>query len=183
MSAGVCREIDLFVVVLSQFATNRQLLQCGDDVDSRQRPCNTQNQQRTACTGWVEESRKNVTMPDPRESVATRNCRHYRTDRTESEMPFSFSLRRLIRQKCFWAMLACLCVAHAAAAADRPNILFIFSDDHAPHAIGAYNGWLKSVNPTPNIDKLAAQGTLFENSFCTNSICGPSGHPHRQAQP
>ena len=34
----------------------------------------------------------------------------------------------------------------------RPNILFVFSDDHAPHAIGAYNGWLKSVNPTPVID-------------------------------
>ena len=60
-----------------------------------------------------------------------------------------------------------------AGAADRPNIVFIFSDDHAPHAIGAYNGWLKSVNPTPNIDKLARQGMLFENSFCTNSICGP----------
>jgi len=59
-------------------------------------------------------------------------------------------------------------------AADRPNILFIFSDDHAPHAIGAYDGWLKSVNPTPNIDKLAAEGMLFRNSFCTNSICGPS---------
>ncbi len=64
--------------------------------------------------------------------------------------------------------------ASAALAADRPNILFIFSDDHAPHAIGAYNGWLKSVNPTPNIDQLAKQGMLFENSFCTNSICGPS---------
>ena len=61
-----------------------------------------------------------------------------------------------------------------AQAAERPNILFIFSDDHAPHAIGAYNGWLKSVNPTPTIDRLAAQGMLFENSFCTNSICGPS---------
>jgi arylsulfatase A-like enzyme len=61
-----------------------------------------------------------------------------------------------------------------ASAADRPNILFVFSDDHAPHAIGAYDGWLKSVNPTPEIDKLAAQGMLFENSFCTNSICGPS---------
>ncbi|MGC6427383.1 MAG: sulfatase [Akkermansiaceae bacterium] len=58
--------------------------------------------------------------------------------------------------------------------AKQPNIVFIFSDDHAPHAIGAYNGWLKSVNPTPNIDKLASQGMLFENSFCTNSICGPS---------
>ena len=59
-------------------------------------------------------------------------------------------------------------------AADRPNIVFIFTDDHAPHAIGSYDGWLKSVNPTPNIDKLAAQGMLFKNSFCTNSICGPS---------
>ena len=59
-------------------------------------------------------------------------------------------------------------------AAERPNIVFIFTDDHAPHAIGAYDGWLKPVNPTPNIDKLASQGMLFRNSFCTNSICGPS---------
>ena len=58
--------------------------------------------------------------------------------------------------------------------AKQPNILFIFSDDHAPHAIGAYDGWLKSVNPTPNIDKLASQGMLFDKSFCSNSICGPS---------
>ncbi len=56
----------------------------------------------------------------------------------------------------------------------RPNILFVFTDDHAPHAIGAYNGWLKSVNPTPVIDKLASEGMLFVNSFCSNSICGPS---------
>ncbi|MDF2376449.1 MAG: sulfatase [Verrucomicrobiales bacterium] len=65
-------------------------------------------------------------------------------------------------------------LAASTMADDRPNILFIFTDDHAPHAIGAYDGWLKSVNPTPNIDKLAAQGMLFKNSFCTNSICGPS---------
>ena len=71
------------------------------------------------------------------------------------------------------ALLVLSAVTNSAHAA-RPNIVFIFSDDHAPHAIGAYNGWLKSVNPTPNIDKLAAQGMLFENSFCTNSICGPS---------
>ncbi|MCF6314100.1 MAG: sulfatase [Verrucomicrobiales bacterium] len=76
-------------------------------------------------------------------------------------------------------LLACILLTTFALAchtraAERPNILFIFSDDHAPHAIGAYNGWLKSVNPTPNIDQLAADGMLFENSFCTNSICGPS---------
>ena len=69
---------------------------------------------------------------------------------------------------------AILTVTTSLNAADRPNIVFVFTDDHAPHAIGAYNGWLKSVNPTPNIDKLAAEGMLFVNSFCTNSICGPS---------
>jgi len=58
--------------------------------------------------------------------------------------------------------------------ADKPNVLFIFSDDHAPHAIGAYGGIYKSLDPTPNIDILAKQGMLFRNSFCTNSICGPS---------
>ncbi len=35
---------------------------------------------------------------------------------------------------------------------ERPNILFIFSDDHAPHAIGAYNGWLKPSIQHRNID-------------------------------
>jgi arylsulfatase A-like enzyme len=60
-----------------------------------------------------------------------------------------------------------------------PNILFIFSDDHATHAIGAYGP--KHNNPelhrhvkTPNIDNLASGGMRFTNAFCTNSICGPS---------
>ena len=70
--------------------------------------------------------------------------------------------------------LCLLCGAVARASVDRPNIVFIFTDDHAPHAIGAYDGWLKAVNPTPEIDKLARDGMLFVNSFCTNSICGPS---------
>ena len=61
-----------------------------------------------------------------------------------------------------------------AEKSEAPNIVFIFSDDHAPHAIGAYNGFLKEVNPTPHIDQLARQGMLFQNSFCTNAICGPS---------
>lgn len=73
-----------------------------------------------------------------------------------------------------YSILCCLLLSTIARANDRPNILFVFTDDHAPHAIGAYNGWLKSVNPTPTIDRLASQGMLFENSFCTNSICGPS---------
>src|SRR6188508_3189165 len=57
------------------------------------------------------------------------------------------------------------------ADAPRPNILFIFSDDHAEHAISAYGS---KVNKTPNLDRLAADGVRFTNSFVTNSICTPS---------
>ena len=59
-------------------------------------------------------------------------------------------------------------------AADRPNILFIMSDDHTAQAIGAYATLLKELNPTPTIDTLAKEGITFENAFCTNSICTPS---------
>lgn len=56
----------------------------------------------------------------------------------------------------------------------RPNILYIMSDDHAAHAISAYGGIYDSIAPTPNIDRLATEGVLFKNVFCTNAICGPS---------
>ena len=56
----------------------------------------------------------------------------------------------------------------------KPNILYIMSDDHAAHAISAYGGRLAKVAPTPNLDRLAKEGALFENAFCTNSICSPS---------
>jgi len=88
-----------------------------------------------------------------------------------------FSIRKALGMRSllttFYLALS-IASASILSADDRPNIVFIFTDDHAPHAIGAYDGWLKSVNPTPNIDKLAAEGMLFVNSFCTNSICGPS---------
>ena len=58
--------------------------------------------------------------------------------------------------------------------AERPNILFLFSDDHAIKSISAYGGPLAEVAPTPNIDRIARQGAVFTNSFCANSICGPS---------
>ena len=61
-----------------------------------------------------------------------------------------------------------------AIAQEKFNILFIMSDDHCARAIGAYRGRLAPLNPTPNIDRLAAQGMRFENVFCTNSICTPS---------
>jgi len=53
----------------------------------------------------------------------------------------------------------------------KPNILFIMSDDHAYQAISAFG---YDLIRTPNIDRLAKEGVLFENSFVTNSICAPS---------
>jgi arylsulfatase A-like enzyme len=71
-----------------------------------------------------------------------------------------------------------LLTAVAFAEQQRPNILFIFSDDHSLQTLGAHNGrmkdFLKEHQVTPNLDKLAAQGMYFENSFVCNSICGPS---------
>ncbi|MGX1930560.1 sulfatase family protein [Flagellimonas sp. 2504JD4-2] len=55
-----------------------------------------------------------------------------------------------------------------------PNIVFIMADDHAFQAISAYGHELSKLAPTPNIDRLAKNGTIFQNSFCTNAICGPS---------
>ncbi len=64
--------------------------------------------------------------------------------------------------------------ASTLLAQERPNILFLFSDDHALNAISAYGGPLKDLAPTPNIDRLATDGAVFTRSYCGNSICGPS---------
>ncbi len=72
------------------------------------------------------------------------------------------------------ATLTLILTAALGRAADKPNIVFIFSDDHATAAISAYRSHLKDAAPTPNIDRLAKEGVVFENSFCANSICGPS---------
>ena len=55
----------------------------------------------------------------------------------------------------------------------RPNILYIMTDDHAYQAISAYGGPLKDMAPTPNIDRIAAQGMRFNRCLVTNSISGP----------
>ena len=58
-----------------------------------------------------------------------------------------------------------------AAKARRLNILYIMTDDHAAHAIGAYGS---RINHTPHMDALARNGMLLTNCFCTNPICAPS---------
>lgn len=55
-----------------------------------------------------------------------------------------------------------------------PNIVFIFSDDHAFQAISAYGGRLTKVAPTVNIDRIAKEGVRFDKCYVTNSICAPS---------
>ena len=72
------------------------------------------------------------------------------------------------------ALMVLTSTAIVSAADERPNVLFIMSDDHTSQAIGAYGSRLAKLNPTPTIDRLAREGMLFENAFCTNSICTPS---------
>ena len=61
-----------------------------------------------------------------------------------------------------------------AVAADRPNIVWIFSDDHAFQAISAYKSRFANLAPTPNIDRLADLGMRFDRSHVANSICAPA---------
>ena len=72
------------------------------------------------------------------------------------------------------ALAAALGRAAQAAGGRRPNIVFIFSDDHAYQAISAYGDRLARVAPTPNIDRLADEGMRFDQCCVTNSICAPS---------
>ncbi|MDO5608466.1 MAG: sulfatase [Capnocytophaga sp.] len=59
-----------------------------------------------------------------------------------------------------------------ARSQDRPNIVIIISDDHAYQAISAYGD--KGFNATPNIDRIADEGMLFNKAYVSNSICGPA---------
>ena len=76
--------------------------------------------------------------------------------------------------KVFRVALVVLCLLPAvicsAAEPDRPNILYIMSDDHAYNALSCYGS---KINKTPNLDRIANEGMRFDNCFVTNSICGP----------
>jgi len=65
-------------------------------------------------------------------------------------------------------------IAQNQHAAERPNILYIMCDDHAMQAISAYGSPLSKVAPTPNIDRLAQRGMLFNSAFVENSLSAPS---------
>ncbi len=79
----------------------------------------------------------------------------------------------MIKTKVFLSLF-CVALTLASFAQKKPNILYIMSDDHTSQAFGVYGSRLAALNPTPTIDRLAHEGILFENCFCTNSICTPS---------
>jgi arylsulfatase A-like enzyme len=72
------------------------------------------------------------------------------------------------RQFAFFLLLLAMLPARAA---ERPNFLFILSDDHAAHALSCYGS---VINQTPNLDRIATSGMRFGNCFVVNSICTPS---------
>src|SRR4029078_6925222 len=78
-----------------------------------------------------------------------------------------------------FALLLSLWSAGTAAAADRPNFLFIYTDDQRWDALGVVQreqGY-KARFPwfhTPNLDRLASEGVRFRNAFVVNSLCAPS---------
>ena len=74
----------------------------------------------------------------------------------------------------YLAILSVLLFSCSAEKPEQPNIIFIMADDHTTQAFGVYGSRLAGLNPTPNIDRLAHEGILFENAFCTNAICTPS---------
>ena len=68
---------------------------------------------------------------------------------------------------------------------DRPNILFLFSDDHAVKAISAYGGPLAKVAPTPHIDRLAKEGAVLQfvlRQLDLRAVARDDSHGQAQSQ-
>ena len=79
-----------------------------------------------------------------------------------------------IKQKLTSLLLITGSTILSALASERPNILYIMADDHSANTIGAYSHQIKELDVSPNIDRLANEGALLTNCFCTNSLCAPS---------
>ncbi len=73
----------------------------------------------------------------------------------------------MIRRVVF-LVLACAC---AAFAAERPNLIFILSDDIAQGDLGCYG---QKLIQTPNLDRMASEGTRYLQGYCGTSVCAPS---------
>ena len=83
---------------------------------------------------------------------------------------FAFGVHRLHLCFAWMSLLSSLLASSAVEAADKPNILIIFTDDQGYADIGCYGN---SKNKTPRLDQLAKEGTRF-TSFYSQTVCGPS---------
>ncbi|MCZ6671553.1 MAG: sulfatase [Verrucomicrobia bacterium] len=68
-------------------------------------------------------------------------------------------------------LVGCSKSEKSEAATQRPNIIFVMTDDHTHHQMSLTGNQLIS---TPNLDRLAEEGVWFKNAFCTNSLCAPA---------
>ena len=85
------------------------------------------------------------------------------------------SLPNSMRIILYTILIASMCWSIGCKKAEeRPNIIFIMSDDHTSQAWSIYGGVLKDYVVTPNIERLSDQGAMLTNVFCTNAICTPS---------
>jgi len=88
---------------------------------------------------------------------------------------FNFIIKlRLNRISLYVLFLISLASCNATEKEKRPNIIWIFSDDHSYQTIGAYGDRFASFNPSPNIDRIANEGMRFDRCYVANSICAPS---------
>ena len=71
-------------------------------------------------------------------------------------------------------IVSCKTKIYSQVVTQKPNIIYIMADDLTIQAISAYGGIYKDIAPTPNMDRIAKEGMLFQNVMCTNAICGPS---------
>ena len=83
-------------------------------------------------------------------------------------------MRNTLTGLCLLPLLVSAATKQPAEVAQKPNILFILSDDHTSQAWGVYGGVLGEYVQNKNIKRLAQEGCVLENSFCTNSISVPS---------
>ncbi len=72
--------------------------------------------------------------------------------------------------KLLTALVAAVFIAGTAAAADRPNILWLSSEDHGPH-MGCYGD---KYATTPNMDRLAAKGMIYLHAWSCAPVCAPA---------
>lgn len=82
-----------------------------------------------------------------------------------------FMNRSVLLSALFMLLILFSCSQRDHTESDKPNIIFVMTDDHAFQAISAYGS---DLIETPNIDRLANEGMLFQQAFVSNSICAPS---------